>query len=115
MEICGTVQLGHFLSLEEHHSQLKLVKKLPAPIPGVLPNGQPNNINVVRDQSYWTSSLGGFGAVGEQFVQDGGWVRLREVSLSYDIPMDKVGLNFIKSGTFSFIGRNLWYTQIMTV
>ena len=86
-------------------------QETPAPIPGVLSNGQPNNINVVRDQSYWTSSLGGFGAVGEQFVQDGGWIRLREVSLAYDIPMDKIGLNFIKSGTFSFIGRNLWYTS----
>ena len=82
----------------------------PAPIPGVLSNGQPNNIPVTRDQSYWTSSLGGFGAVGEQFVEDAGWLRLREVSLSYDIPMDKIGVNFIKSGSFSFIGRNLWYT-----
>jgi TonB-linked SusC/RagA family outer membrane protein len=82
----------------------------PAPIAGVLAsNGQPNNINVVRDQSYWTSSLGGFGAVGEQFVQDAGWLRLRELSVSYDLPFDKMGVNFIKNGTLSFIGRNLWY------
>ena len=81
----------------------------PAPIPGVLSNGQPNNIPVVRDQSYWTSSLGGFGAVGEQFVQDGGWLRLREVNITYDLPLDNWGINFIKNGSLSFIGRNLWY------
>ena len=81
----------------------------PSPIAGVLPNGQPNTIPVVRDQTYWTSSLGGFGAVGEQFVQDGGWIRLREVNISYDLPLSNWGINFINSGTLSFVGRNLWY------
>ena len=81
----------------------------PAPISGVLSNGQPNNISVTRDQDYWESSLGGFGAVGEQFVQDGGWIRLREVNVSYDLPLNNWGINFIKSGSLSFIGRNLWY------
>ena len=85
----------------------------PTPIQGVLPNGQPNNIPVVRDQNYWTSSLGGFGAVGEQFVQDGGWIRLRELSISYDIPFSKWGFNFIKSGGISFIGRNLWRSNLL--
>ena len=80
-----------------------------APIPGVLSNGQANNIPVVRDQSYWTSSLGGFGAVGEQFVEDGGWIRLRELSLSYNLPLEAMGIDFINSGSISFIGRNLWY------
>ena len=80
------------------------------PISGVLKsNGQPNTIPVVRDQSYWTSSLGGFGAVGEQFVQDGGWLRLREVSLSYKLPLDLLGVNFINSADISVLGRNLWY------
>ena len=82
----------------------------PQPIPGVLPDGSPNNIDVVRDQSYWTSSLGGFGAVGEQFVQDGGWLRLRELSVTYDIPLSAMGIDFIQSSNISFIGRNLWYT-----
>ena len=80
------------------------------PISGVLKsNGQPNTIPVVRDQSYWTSSLGGFGAVGEQFVQDGGWLRLREVSLSYKLPLDLLGVNFINSADISVLGRNLWF------
>lgn len=85
-------------------------EEAPTPISGVLKsNGQPNTIPVVRDQSYWTSSLGGFGAVGEQFVQDGGWLRLREVSLSYKLPLDLLGVNFINSADISVLGRNLWY------
>ena len=85
-------------------------EEAPTPISGVLKsNGQPNTIPVVRDQSYWTSSLGGFGAVGEQFVQDGGWLRLREVSLSYKLPLDLLGVNFINSADISVLGRNLWF------
>ena len=72
-------------------------------------NGQANTLAVTRDQSYWTSSLGGFGAVGEQFVQDGGWLRLREVSLSYKLPLDQLGVNFIDNADISVLGRNLWY------
>ena len=83
----------------------------PQPIQGVLSDGSPNNINVVRDQDYWTSSLGGFGVVGEQFVQDGGWLRLRELSVSYDLPLESMGIDFIQSSNISFIGRNLWYTS----
>ena len=49
------------------------------------------------------------GAVGEQFVQDGGWLRLREVNLSYKLPLDLLGVNFINSADISVLGRNLWY------
>ncbi|MFT5983809.1 MAG: TonB-linked SusC/RagA family outer membrane protein [Ulvibacter sp.] len=81
-------------------------EEAPTPIVGVLASdGSANNIPVVRDQSYWTSSLGGFGAVGEQFVQDGGWIRLRELGLSYRFPAFK----FVKGGSFGISGRNLWY------
>jgi TonB-linked SusC/RagA family outer membrane protein len=77
------------------------------PIQGVLSDGSANNIPVVRDRSYWTSSLGGFGAVGEQFVQDGGWIRLREVGMSYSLPKTE----FMKGGSIGISGRNLWYTS----
>ena len=60
----------------------------------------PNNIPIVRDQGYWTSSLGGFGAVGEQFVQDGGWIRLREVSVQLcNLPSSLFADNFVKSAS----------------
>ncbi len=76
-----------------------------APIEGVKSDGTPNDIPVVRDQSYWTSSVGGFGAVGEQFVQDGGWVRLREVGLSYRLP----DYGRLRGGSLGVSGRNLWF------
>lgn len=79
-----------------------------APRPGVLSDGTPNDIDVVRDINYWTSSVGGFGAVGEQFVQDGGWIRLREVGLSYALPAGKV---FKRGASFGVSGRNLWFTS----
>lgn len=82
----------------------------PAPIVGVKADGTPNDIPIVRDQAYWTSAVGGFGAVGEQFVQDGGWIRLREVSLAYRFPRIK-SQNFIKGISLGVIGRNLWYTS----
>ncbi|MBC6411074.1 MAG: SusC/RagA family TonB-linked outer membrane protein, partial [Ekhidna sp.] len=96
-------------------SQLTADTREEAPIilPGVIKNSDetfsPNNIPIVRDQSYWTSNVGGFGAVGEQFVQDGGWIRLREVSLTYRFPSQFLGQGFIKGGSIGFIGRNLWY------
>lgn len=83
-------------------------EETPTPIEGVLSDGTPNNIAVTRDQNYWTSSLGGFGAIGEQFVQDGGWIRLREVGVSYALPSNKI----IKGGSsIGISGRNLWYTS----
>ncbi len=82
-------------------------EETPTPIEGVLSDGTPNNIPVVRDQNYWRSSLGGFGAIGEQFVQDGGWIRLREVGLSYRVKPNK----FMKGGSIGISGRNLWFTS----
>ncbi|MEM0939169.1 MAG: SusC/RagA family TonB-linked outer membrane protein [Bacteroidota bacterium] len=96
-------------------SQLTADTRAEAPIllPGVINNGDgsfsENNIPIVRDENYWTSGVGGFGAVAEQFVQDGGWIRLREVSLSYRFPSQFLGQDFIKGGSIGFIGRNLWY------
>ncbi len=83
-------------------------EETPFVIDGVLSDGTPNNIEIVRDQDYWTSSLGGFGSVGEQFVQDGGWIRLRELSLRYSFPKNLFGQNFIKGGSIGVTGRNLW-------
>ncbi len=72
-------------------------------------DGSTNDIPIVRDQNYWQSGLGGFGAVGEQFVQDGGWIRLREVSVNYTLPSSLFADTFVKNVTLGFIGRNLWY------
>ncbi len=83
---------------------------------GTIPAGEPfrgevrdfGGGNVALDQSWYQSLGGGFGPVGEQFIQDGSWTRLREVALSYRIN----GENFRKKSKLDFIeigltGRNL--------
>ena len=80
----------------------------PIILDGVKSDGSPNDIPIVRNESYWRSSVGGFG-IGEPFAQDGGWIRLREVSLSYQLPLSIFSKTFVKSAVVSFVGRNLWY------
>ncbi|MFC5044212.1 SusC/RagA family TonB-linked outer membrane protein [Aquimarina hainanensis] len=104
----GTAWALSFFGRSELTAQTR--QEAPTPIQGVLPDGSANTTPVVRDQSYWQSSVGGFGAVGEQFVQDGGWVRLREVGLSYSFPEKMFGGKFIKGGSVGVTGRNLWFT-----
>ncbi len=79
-------------------------------LPGVLQNGQPNNIaitatNVGFDTYYSAGS-------NESYIFDGTTIRLQELSLSYSFP-DKI-LENTPFGTISFslIGQNLWYRAV---
>lgn len=87
-------------------------EETPIVLNGVLPDGNggfvPNDIAIVRDRNYWASAVGGFGSVGEQFVDDGGWVRLRELSLSYRFSDEVFENTFLKGAYITFTGRNLW-------
>ncbi len=77
-------------------------------IPGVKEDGSPND-KAIDAQTYFKEYVGWSGAA-EQFVQDGGWVRLREISLAYrvsDFSKSNM-LNFIQYVEFSISGRNLW-------
>jgi TonB-linked SusC/RagA family outer membrane protein len=106
----GTAWALSFFGRSELTAQTR--EETPTILDGVLPNGSggftENNIPIVRDRSYWTSAVGGFGSVGEQFVDDGGWVRLRELSLSYQLPKGLFKSLLIDSGYITFTGRNLW-------
>ncbi len=46
----------------------------------------------------------GFTGPSEQFIEDGGFVRLKEVTLSYTFPLQFIGL---QNATVSVTGRNL--------
>ncbi|MEE9363221.1 MAG: SusC/RagA family TonB-linked outer membrane protein [Cellulophaga sp.] len=106
----GTAWALSFFGRSELTAQTRVEK--PTIIAGVVNDGNgnfsPNTKAVVRDRSYWTSAVGGFGSVGEQFVQDGGWIRLRELSLSYKFPSKLFENSKIKGAFVTFIGRNLW-------
>lgn len=64
----------------------------------------PNNIEIAPED-YWGDYLGDFGA-SSQAIQDGGWVRLREVKLAYQFKLDPK--NVVKALNISATGRNLW-------
>ena len=71
-------------------------------IPGVHADGS-TNTTPVEALDYWQVYKGDFGAT-EESVQDGGWTRLREVTLAYTIKKIKV----FKNIQLSVTGRNLW-------
>ncbi|TAE24623.1 MAG: SusC/RagA family TonB-linked outer membrane protein [Candidatus Kapaibacterium sp.] len=51
----------------------------------------------------------------EPFVEDAGWVRLREVAVSYRFPSELMSAtNFVKSFEIFAVGRNLWLSTAYT-
>ena len=80
---------------------------------GVNADGSPNTTQV----DFANEALGnnsyryvryGFGGLGENNIQDGSWIRLREVALSYALPKSILSSTPFKSATVSVVGRNLW-------
>ena len=59
-------------------------------------------------QAYWNGVGGGFGDVGRQFIEDGSFVKLRELSASYTLDQrwvrDRLGFSSVD---FRVAGRNL--------
>jgi TonB-linked SusC/RagA family outer membrane protein len=75
-------------------------------VPGVnATTGQPNDIEIVRDGLYYRNH---YGNVFENFVEDGSFIKLREVSLSYSLPSMIIGSLPISAATVTFTGTNLW-------
>lgn len=75
-------------------------------VPGVLADGTPNTKRVSGEN---------FGLFGYRrnpaslFIYDASYVKLREVTITYKLPVGLFGGNqFIKGATFSVVGRNLW-------
>lgn len=84
--------------------------------PGVLEDGSPNTKEVWLGQGvgpdgvdygsgYYRNTYRG---VTENFVQDASWIRLRSVSLIYNLPSTLLQNTFIKQVAVGFTGNNLW-------
>lgn len=91
-------------------------RDIPQTYPGILSNGTPNTQVVYSGQgvkpdgrnygaSYYRNIFRG---VSENFVEDASWVRLRNITFSYQLPKSILGKTFIKEATVSFTGNNLW-------
>jgi TonB-linked SusC/RagA family outer membrane protein len=72
----------------------------------VVSSGITNNISTTYSQYYYQNIGGGSGPAQEQFVEKTDWVRLREVSLSYQLGKLFKG-TFIKQFKIYATGRNL--------
>ncbi len=72
---------------------------------GVTADGKPNTVAIKTDQvyyrNYWRTMF-------ENVVQDGTFVKLRNVTVAYSLPSKLLGKTFIKGATISVAGRNLW-------
>ncbi len=68
-------------------------------------DGQPNTTKIMQDQSYfqndYTDSF-------ENLVEDGSFLKLREVTLSYALPQSIIRKTPFEAVNFSVTGRNLW-------
>jgi hypothetical protein len=90
---------------------------------GVLPNGQPNTQpvwlnwgtgpdNRVYSQGYYRNI---YRTITENFVEDASWIRLRNLSLSYNIPTRILGRTFVKVPTSLSLETIFCFLQIILV
>jgi len=72
-------------------------------------SGVQNTTPVVNDENWYEGYGSNFGG-GPSFaaMENGGWVRLREISLAYTFPKSIIGDSWLKGLEVYFIGKNLW-------
>ena len=75
-------------------------------LPGVHEDGTPNDIRVSASDD--GNPFGYGGAPRAAHVYDASFVKLRNLTLSYDLPEKLIGNTFMRKFTISAIGRNLW-------
>lgn len=91
-------------------------------IPGVKITGTDDNGNPISDgtrndieisaNSYFSNYVGDSGAAAvEQSIEEGSWVRLRELTLGYNIPMHN---KYVRGVNVYVTGRNLWLSTDYT-
>ncbi|SDK97836.1 TonB-linked outer membrane protein, SusC/RagA family [Catalinimonas alkaloidigena] len=74
---------------------------------GVLEDGSRNTQEVPLDQTYYQSSARGYNE--SLFIEkDINWLRLRDVSLAYQLPSALFSKTFVKSLSINLTGTNLW-------
>jgi hypothetical protein len=77
-------------------------------INGVDVSGQVNTTQITRDESsYVVGPLSGFTGASRPFIEDGSWIRMRIISLTYTLSPSLFDGTFIKGLTVGFTGRNL--------
>ncbi len=75
---------------------------------GLKEDGTPNDIPVIANQGYYQNF---FSRVDELFVEDGSFVKLREVTLAYSLPKKLMEKWPIETLSFTATGRNLYISS----
>lgn len=71
--------------------------------------GQPNNTPIVNDiDSYALGPLSGFTGASRPFIEDGSWVRLRNIGVNYRFDKDALKGTKLKGLTMGVSGRNIF-------
>jgi len=70
-------------------------------------SGQPNQ-SYVNPEKYWDQFSSWTNEIHEPFVYDASFVKLREVTLSYQLPKEWTNKIKMKMATIALYGRNLW-------
>ncbi|MDQ3605927.1 MAG: SusC/RagA family TonB-linked outer membrane protein, partial [Gemmatimonadota bacterium] len=74
---------------------------------GVPVSGPGAGKEVLFNQSWFTGLGSGFGPVASQFIEDGSYVKLREVAVSYSLPTSITGRLGMSGIDLKVAGRNL--------
>ena len=73
---------------------------------GVTADGQPNTKQVVIDEGFYTTTPGNRN-IAERWIEDGSWIRLRDITLGYSLPKNIVEKAKLDNLNISIYGRNL--------
>jgi len=76
-------------------------------LPGVLPDGTKNTVRSNDMGTYYTP-VGSAHAPNAMFIYDAGYIKLREVSLTYTLPSELLEKTLIQNVSVSLVGNNLW-------
>lgn len=74
---------------------------------GVLADGQTPNAHPVIPQNYWGGITGGSYYIDEQFLYDASFIKLRSLSVGYELPKSILKNGFLKGVKLSLVARNL--------
>ncbi|MCA5006382.1 SusC/RagA family TonB-linked outer membrane protein [Sphingobacterium bovistauri] len=74
-------------------------------------DGLPNTTEITKDQSYYQNW---FATVDQNYVEDAGFIKLRELTLSYKLPKTWLKRLKIDDVAMSATGRNLWIKSDFT-
>jgi TonB-linked SusC/RagA family outer membrane protein len=74
---------------------------------GVAPDGTPNKV-MSQNPGTYSNNYGYLAGPNKAFIYDASYVKLREVSISYNFPKKMFENTFVNAATLSLIGSNLW-------